>query len=190
MSIKQSINQYLFYEFGLNLESDEDETKVSENWPFDLHITDDPQVYQVIHETDTYYVVTNPSLTFYSTAEMTVADLKTQQLGAHWIRAHDPVNLESVRLGDEHIPTVGERRAAMVALAASGLGSDRQFQIAEGLFLASIKQYFALVQDDQSGESFVIGSMIKAQPVNFPKATAWRRLAHCVGKLLQTGELS
>lgn len=190
MSIKQHINQYLFYEFGFDIESDEDETQVSENSPFELHVTEDPEVYEFTHQKNTYYAVTTPSLAFYPTADMTVTDLKIQQLGANWIGTQDPVNLESVRLGDAHIPSVAERRTAIEELGSSILGSHRHFQIVEGLFLASIQQYLALVADERSGEIFAIGSVIKTQPVSFPKASAWRRLAFAIGKLLQAGELA
>jgi hypothetical protein len=187
MSTKRDINLYLFYEFGLA--DDEDEAKVSDVWPFVLHETSDPTIYEFSDGHETYFLATRAALAFYPAAGMTITDLQVQQQGARWIGARDPIDLETSRLGIGQSPPVAARRMAIEELIVYAFGSGRSFRIIEGLFLLREQRYIALIEDDETKQSFIIGNDTPPQSVGFPEASPWRRLAVGVGEMLRTGRL-
>ncbi len=188
MNMKYDVNLYLFYEFGLDTEG-EDEARVSDSWPFQLHDTVDPTIYEFTYSEDTYFASTHDALTFYPTAGMTVADVQVQLRGAQWIKQHNPLDLSTSRMGVAGIPSAVDRRTAIEAAARKAFRVGPPFHILEGLFLLLSKHYLALVEHEQTRHTLVIGTFMEPHPAQFPTASAWRRLAFGVGELLQAGEL-
>ncbi len=188
MTTCEEINLYLFYEFGLD--DEEDESLVSSDWPFVLQETEDPTIFRFSHEDETYYAAAGGALNFYPTAGMKIADLRLQQQGARWIGQRDPINLETSRIGYEGIPSLPERRTAIQRLITQYFGSVERMRTLEGLYLLREQQYLALVEDDTTGQAYVIGDAIPPQQVEFPEASIWRRLSVGIGRLIRDGVIT
>ncbi len=95
--LKTELNGYLFLEFGV----DGDQSRVSEDWPFELRKlveTSELTVFE-FDEDEAYFALADDGLNFLPQAGMTVDDLMLQQSGARWIGARDPIDLSVVRLG-------------------------------------------------------------------------------------------
>src|SRR5438477_374556 len=93
---KAQINEYLFYEFGVNGE----ESRVRDDWPFELeplgefHVGDEPiDLYRFEDAGDAYFAVAGESLTFYPVDDMTPEQLVLQRVGGRWIRESEPIDL-------------------------------------------------------------------------------------------------
>lgn len=128
----QEINEYLFYEFGIDTEYEEGDIHppITDNWPFQLKgvgkILDNQQeciIYQFDDADDSYYVDTSDALTYYPVAGMSVDDLQIQSDGKKWISSHDPIDLSMVILNDENIPNTPTRRNHITTLAKEYLGN-------------------------------------------------------------------
>jgi hypothetical protein len=189
MITKRDINLYLFYEFGLDIDSNMDERYVTEDWPFQLSSTELSNVYEFTESDEAYYAITTPSLTFYPKAGMAAIDIQVQEQGAKWIGQHEPIDLNTTRIGDKHMPSVAIRRATIETLVSDSLGTYQPIQILEGLFLIKTGQYLVLFKYTQSEEVYILGSNIKVWQVKFPEASPWRRLAIGVGQMLHANEL-
>jgi hypothetical protein len=85
--------------------------------------------------------------------------------------------------------TAYERRAVIVELATQALGREGGCRVIEGLYLRTDGQYLALIQDDASGATLVVGSRVKPRAAGYPELSDWRRLAISAGEMLQTGLL-
>lgn len=181
MELEQRINEYLFYEFGLD--GEEDARRIARDWPFALRpvATADGQDLFAFEDDEPYFVVTQPSLRFFPAAGMSADDIILQQQGSRWLAAREPVDLATSRIGAPGVPSLPARRAALQALAAE------HGQLLEGLFLVDSRQYLCLTATE-SGDTVVLG--LKGSPivVGFPACSAWRRLAWGVGQWLRVRE--
>lgn len=183
--LKTELNGYLFLEFGV----DGDESRVSEDWPFELHKlveTSDLTVFE-FHDDQAYFALAGEGLNFLPQAGMSVDDLMLQHVGAKWIGARDPIDLSVVRLGDPAVPSGIERRRRLEALGAATAPGEA-VEILEGLFLGGEQRYLALFGRPGQEEA-VLGGLPDTPPivVPFPQASSWRRLAWGVGRWLQRG---
>ena len=194
MASKEDINLYLFYEFGLEGE----ETDVSEEWPFELrHVSRitagqyESDVFEFTYEGDRYFTLDLDGLTFYPSEGMTIEQLEQQEAGSIWIGQHEPVDLNTARIGDDAVPRTPERREAIMALASRSLNTPSDnIRILEGLFLRNGQSYIALVQKRDSAENYVVGNTFAPYQVGSPQDSEWRRLSLAVGEMLRTGKLS
>jgi hypothetical protein len=191
MSEKKAINEYLFYAFGYDLQ--QDPSMVTEVWPFRLQFLGTIQssegkieVFQFTVNEQMYFVTSGSTLVYYPAAGMTLDDLQVQHNGATWITHQNPVDLATSYLGDTVVPPVTERRAVIELLAADACTSP---QILEGLYLQRLEIYLALIEDTQTGVGIIIGTDLEKCYISFPEASAWRRLALGIGKMLQEGIL-
>ena len=132
-SIERELNEYLFLEFGM----EEEETSISETWPFMLRRVGEIGV-RVIFEFDDddepYFAIGGPCLEVLPKNGMTIDDLALQFVGSEWIAAKDPVSLEESRPGDDSIPSGIERLRALEELKKHATGDPRA-EILSGLFL-------------------------------------------------------
>jgi hypothetical protein len=181
--LKTIVNDYLFLEFDV----DGDESRVSQDWPFELRkLVETPEltVFE-FHDDQAYFALAGDALNFLPQSGMSVDDLMLQQSGAKWIGARDPVDLSEVRLGDAAVPPGSERRRHLEALGAATAPGEA-VEILEGLFLLTEQRYLALFKRSGQPEA-VVGGLPDAVPiaVPFPQASSWRRLAWGVGRWLQ-----
>jgi hypothetical protein len=192
MPDKRMINEYLFYEFGYDLE--QDSLAIAEAWPFELQmigiissVKGEIEVFEFVADGEVYFASSGNTLTFYPAAGMTLEDLQLQEDGATWIARQDPIDLATSRIGDDLVPSAAERRASAEQLASSVCHSPR---ILEGLYLRITGIYLVLMEDARTGTVMVVGSGLEPHTVGFPHASPWRRLAVGVGMMLQGGVLA
>lgn len=196
----QTINRYLFHEFGFDIDRDGylvDDALVTDTWPFEFDyvgtITQgEPSqtVFTFQYGATPYYVLWGSSSIAYPGAGMSLEHLQRQARGSAWIQHNDPIDLATSRIGDPSIPPTVMRQAAIESLAIHARSHLFRFRILEGLYLRRIQHYLAVVEDEDVHETFVLGTMIAAQVVGFAEAAAWRRLAVHIGELLEAGHLS
>jgi hypothetical protein len=184
--LRRSLNEYLFYEFAMDL--DADESKVSETWPFVLReVGRAPDLIVFEFEDDQpYFAMAAPSLNFLPKAGMTFDDVLLQHSGSRWIGARDPIDLSTSRPGDDAVPSNLERRRSLEQLGARAL-PGQEVEILEGLFLRTERRYLALVR--AAGATNAVVGGVASSPnivVGFPDASSWRRLAWAVGRWLRT----
>jgi hypothetical protein len=195
VTIRREINEYLFYEFGLDGEADV--SAVSENWPFVLETvgsldTSDQhlEVFRFWDKEDEYYAIGGGRFSFLPTAGMDLDDLRNTFLGTQWIGNRGPVDLGTVMIGDPQVPSGSARRAAIEELAKAALAANG-FRIAEGLLLRATGEYLALIiAEGSQGEAILVGSNIPPRAVGFPDASQHRRLSWAVGQLIREGVIS
>jgi hypothetical protein len=187
MSDRKTINEYLFYEFGYDLQYDP--SVVADDWPYELQLAGSlhlPQghieVFEFTSDDEIHFVLSGNPLCSYPAAGMTFKDLGLQHNGMAWVARQDPIDLATFCIGDDLVPSADERRAAIEDLGASACVSPR---IIEGLYLRRTRIHLALIEDTRTGTGFVVGSGIQPQAVGFPQASGWRRLALGVGKMLE-----
>ncbi len=187
------MNDYLYAEYGFD---EKDESRISEKWPFELHPlgtihtgTGDTYVFEFSDEVGTCFAVSSNSKNFYPTEGMTFDDLCLQVVGAEWIGRHEPINLDTVRLGDETVPSVKQRRVVIESLAKKALPLNPAPRILEGLFLRSTAIYLALIQDSISGKTAIVGSTIEPRFVEIGAETSWRKLSVGIGQMIVEGQL-
>lgn len=190
------VNEYLFYEFGYDTEAETDSAPISERWPFELHLVaviggsqGERRVYEFTHGDERFFALAGEQLRVMPTAGMTLTDIRRQEQGAAWIARREPIDLDTLQIGENSVPITSERRAAITRLAARAFASDVSVRILEGLFLRATSEYLALVQDENSQEAKVVGDGVPPRPARFVGATAWRRLALTVGEMLEKGDL-
>ena len=194
MASKEDINLYLFYEFGVEGE----ETGVAEDWPFELRqvgrITAgqyESDVFEFSYDGERYFTLDLDGLTFYPAEGITLEQLEQQEAGSKWIGQHEPVDLNTARIGDDSVPRTPERRAAILDLASQSLNTPPDnVRILEGLFFRNAQTYLALVQKRDTGENYVVGSNLEPYQVASPQYSEWRQLSLAVGEMLRTGKLS
>ena len=116
-SNERDLNHYLFFEFSLDLE-EEDESRVSESWPFELRKIaelEDGPVFEFDDDDEPYFAF-GGTFNFLPKAGMDLAALVVQLRGARWIGARDPVGLDVSMPGDPSVPSGLERRRALEVL--------------------------------------------------------------------------
>ena len=102
--LRKGLNEYLFHEFGLDVEADE--SKVSATWPFELREVGraaDLIVFE-FEDDQPYFALAGRSLNFLSKAGMTFDDLVLQDAGSRWIGARDPIHLSMSKPGTPPFP--------------------------------------------------------------------------------------
>lgn len=194
MSTLREINEYLFHEFD-DFGPDDDESYVSDDWPFNLQFVGsftspygERRVYQFSREGEAYYVIDGYYLTFDPAAGLSLIDLRLEEIGSVWIGEQEPIDLDTVQIGDENVPPLPVRRAAIQQIADSAIGQEGEVKILEGLFLRRSRRYLALIEGP-TGEVFIVTTGMSALPA--PNVDVWphRRLALGVGALVETGQL-
>ena len=183
MSIEVDLNHYLFLEFGFDEE--EDESRVSPSWPFELRkIADleDGPIFE-FEDDEPFFALAAGPLNFLPKAGMDLAALLLQMKGSRWISSRDPISLNLSRLGDSAVPSGLERRRALELLGHSLL-PGRSVEILEGLFLKTEQSYLGLFQAEGESEA-IVGGLSSQVVVPFPDASGWRRLSWGVGLWLR-----
>ena len=184
--IRKSVNEYLFYEFAVDLEADE--SRVSPTWPFELHEVGRAANLIVFEfeDDEPYFALAGPSLDYLPKAGMAFDDLVLQVAGSKWIAGRDPIDLSMSKPGDDAVPSGLERRRVVEELGAKTLPGQK-VEILEGLFLRTDRRYLALFQGSGTAEATAVG--VPSSPsiaVGFPDASSWRRLAWAVGRSIRS----
>ena len=181
-SLKKSLNEYLFLEFSMDDEED-DESKISEDWPFVLREVGRIPGLTVFEfdDDEPYFAIADPVFNVYQKAGMTFDDLVLQRTGASWLDARNPVDLEMSMPGHSSVPSGLERREALQSLGTAVLGG-KEPEILEGLFLRTERRYLGLFSAP-GDQTAVIGGLPDSTTleVPFPNASTWRRLAWGIG---------
>jgi hypothetical protein len=192
--VRAEVNHYLFYE--LDIEGEESKVAmVSESWPFKLReVTsidaDEAKVFQFRHGEDEYFVQAGSSFSLWIKDGMSKVELRLQILGERWIAEQKPVDLDSGRSEDPTMPSISERRKAIEQIAQEALGEGRRLLVLEGLFFTIQEAYLALVEDQENGAAYLVGSGLASYKVRSSDAAPWRRLAIAIGDMLQSGKLT
>ncbi len=167
MQSNREINEYLFYEFGLDL--DADSGRISEDWPFSLESVGvfhspygEREVRRFDAEGTTYYLIAGKYLLFRPADGLALDDLRREEVGAAWIAAGDPISLETARIGDESVPSTATRRAALQDLAGAA-PEHGKLKILEGLFLRGPGTYVGIIEEPASGRALIVGTGIPAR---------------------------
>ena len=184
-NLQKRLNEYLFLEFGMD--DEEDESQISEEWPFVLREVGRTPTLTVFEfdDDEPYFAIADPVLNFFTKAGMTFDDLVLQDLGSGWIRARNPVDLSMSMPGDARVPPGLERRKALQSLGATVLGVNEP-EILEGLFLVTERRYLGLFRAPGE-QTAIIGGLPDSTTlaVPFPEASSWRRLAWGIGVWLR-----
>jgi hypothetical protein len=140
MSSERDLNEYLFFEFGFDLK--EDESRISESWPFELRkiaeLQDGPLF--EFDDNEPFFAFVGGGFNFLPKAGMDITALRLQIAGCRWIGSRDPVGLDVSMPGDPSVPSGLERRRALEILGQElVLGQDGE--ILEGLFLRAERRY-------------------------------------------------
>lgn len=182
MGLERDLNQYLFYEFGM----DEEESSISETWPFTLRPVGNIAGRTVLEfdDDEPFFALAEPSFDFLAKQGMSVDDLALQFMGSDWIVAQDPVSLEESRPGDDSVPSGIERRRRLEELGSHVTGVPRA-EVLEGLFLRNGRRYLGLfgVPDELDA---VVGGLDTPIRVGHARCSAWRRLAWGVGQWIRS----
>jgi len=182
-SIERELNAYLFLEFGM----EEDETSISETWPFSLRRLGEigaRVIFEFDDDDEPYFAIGGPCLNVLPKHGMTLDDLALQFAGSEWVAAQDPVSLEESRPGDDATPSGIERQRVLKELARDATGDPRA-EIMYGLFLRKSGQYLGLFRVPNELEA-VIGGLDTPIYVGHDPCSAWRRLAWGVGRWIKS----
>lgn len=157
-SLQKSLNEYLFLEFGMDDEG-EDESKISEEWPFVFREVGRIPGLTVFEfdDDEPYFAIAEPVLNCFPKAGMTFADLLLQHEGFDWLNARDPVDLEMSMPGNPRVPSGLERRKALQSLGATVLGG-KEPEILVGLFLQNERRYLGLFSAPGDQTAIIGGS--------------------------------
>lgn len=181
-SLRKSLNEYIFLEFGMDDEG-EDESKISEEWPFVFREVGRIPGLTVFEFDDDkpYFAIAEPVRTFFPKAGMTFDDLLLQHAGAGWLDARELVDLSMSMPGNPRVPSGLERRKALQSLGATVLGG-KDPEILEGLFLLNERRYLGLFSAP-GDQTAIIGGLPDSTTleVQFPDASSSRRLAWGIG---------
>ena len=182
-SIERELNAYLFLEFGMG----EEESSISETWPFSLRRLGEigaRVIFEFDDDDEPYFAIGGPCLDFLPKNGMTIDDLALQFAGSEWIAAQDPVSLEESRPGDDSVPSGIERRRALEELGRHATGDPRA-EIMHGLFLRNSRRYLGLFRVVNELEA-IVGGLDTPIRVGHDRCSAWRRLAWGVGHWIKS----
>jgi hypothetical protein len=194
MEIQRELNEYLFLEFGIEA----DASRIASDWPFRLEYLgtlDLPgrrtRLFRFSAGEEEFYAVANGALDFMPVAGMDLDDLRRQELGRGWIGKQNPIDLDTTQIGDPHVPSTRERRAAIMALAKVALGAElhQPYTILEGLFLRESGRYLALIGAPSKEQAAVVGTGLPVRYIGFGEATRARCLSAAIGELIEAGEI-
>jgi hypothetical protein len=183
-TLERDINEYLFHEFGLDLDGGEE--RISDAWPFVLSKVGehDGMIVFEFDDGEPFFAFAGESLNFLPKAGMTFEDLCLQRAGGRWIGARDPVDLATSMPGDPGVPSGLDRQAAIRALGEGALPSS-ELKVLEGLFLRAEQRYIAIFEQAGDDAAVIVGLSATPMQVPFAGASPWRRLAWGVGRWLQ-----
>ena len=190
MSEKREINEYLFYEFGFDIE--EEEVRIREDFPYELSFIgefkrDEEQikVYEFRDERISNVVLYGNGISVYEKEEMELEDLYFQTVGSAWIGEKNIVDLNTSKIGYDNIPSLNVRRLEIEKLVIDSCHLKNKPTILEGLFFVESQQYLALVESGE--EKIVIGLGIVEYIHKFKGLSHWRLLSWAVGRLINNG---
>lgn len=178
-NIKYELNEYLFFEFGV----DGDEILISDIWPFDLMAIGEIEgesIFEFTTNNEPYYAIYGRSIRCEPKDGADLELLSYQIRGAQWIGSQGPVDLSTSRGEHPSIPLVPERRNCIETLARE-LGRKGNVKILEGLFLEKRREYLALVEFSGENIVHVVGSSIRILDIPKSKISPWKVLARAIG---------
>jgi hypothetical protein len=185
-SSQQHLNEYLYHEFGLDVEKPNREPDSS--WPFKLKrlgsIETEAGSYNVFtfDAGELHYALDGPVTQFFPVSGMSLEDVRLQLLGESWLGRQRPVGIDTSVIGDDTVPPLQERLRATQGLADLVSGD-----VTIGLFLKSCAEYVVLARRVPDRTVFVVGSSITATEARCPDAPDYRRLTASLGDLLVRG---
>lgn len=189
---KRYINEYLFYEFGFDIE--EDEERIGEDYPYKLSFIGEFQigkenirVFNFIDNEILNVVLRGNSLSTFEAMGMELEDLYFQKLGSWWIGNKNPIDLNTSKIGYDNIPPVNIRRQEIEKLAVSRIRSIDKPIVLEGLYLLNNEQYLTLIKSEN--DNFIVGTEIVERIDKFFDLSPWRLLSWGVGRLVHRGIL-
>jgi hypothetical protein len=177
---KREINAYLTIEWDLDVD------EASDADPFELHpVGQAPNTGHVVYSfadgDESFFAFSGPTVGFLPAAGMTFAQLRLQLLGAGWIADHEPVDLNTSRIGDPEIPSAVDRRAHIAAMIETAGLDPATSRVLEGLFLTSSRRFLALVETSSGDVHVLLDGVRLPNPSDAPSASPWRRLSVAVG---------
>ncbi len=182
---RRSRTLYLWPEFGW--EEEGNESRVSAQWPFDLHYLGTVDlsgrstvVFEFDQNGESYFALDGRALDFMGKSGMDIRSLTAQLSGSAWIPDRQPVTLNDVRPGQSDIPSVRARRKRLDELLARWVpGGD--FELDEGLFLVRTGTYLGLARDAHGSVIAFGDALHRSIPESFAGLAPWRQLALAVG---------
>lgn len=184
-------NQYLYYEFGIDQESDD--SLISDSWPFTFTLIEESEIlgiptkiYEFESEKEESYLDDGNSIGFYSKDGLSLSHFKLMLLGNSWIGRQDPIDLDTT---DNRIPRIPERKESIKRLWNLHFGEGAP-EIMEGLFFKKTQTYLALGKTEDSDKAHVSGDGIVVRNIPFPEISPWKRLSIGIGKLIAEGKIS
>ena len=184
-AIEQSLNEYLAAEWGFVGE-------ISATSPFELRLLGQVslpdrsfEVFEFLDDDgERYFALGGRALNFLPAGQMSLDDLRLQELGRTWIGDRDPVDLDTVKLGYDHVPSMMERRDALRKLIEEG-GLDAEVTtILEGVFLTESRQYIALAETSEGSRVALLGEPPRPVAATMLGLSPSRQLSHAVGSHL------
>jgi len=194
MNTEKEVNEYLFYEFGYDIK-EEDEGKISNNWPFELKYIDEIslnnetiRIYKFVNDGEDYYALNGRVLTYLPVSDIDTKHLKYQLMGQDWLTQRNPISLEYSILDDPAVPSRKDRIRSIKKLCEKVKG--QKCDILEGLFFRDNKKYLSLIQFEGEYNAYIIGTDIILRNIPFPNVSSWRRLAIGIGLLVSKGDIT
>lgn len=214
-ALRIEINRYLFYEIGTDQQTlGEDESKVSQSWPFQLrevrsftgnerpHV----RVFRFRYRDATYFVEAGRTFSFWWGEGMSTRDLHLYGRGTWWLASRNPVDVTNTGQGVQGTSTPAGHKQGIREVAGATLGvlarageaesTGIEIQILEGLYFPSQNRYLALLEDIESssgglGRTYVVGSGLAPHPLpgRYSGAAPWRWFVSAIGGMLERGEL-
>jgi hypothetical protein len=183
-SIKRDLNEYLAVEWG-------HEGEVGEDNPFSLHHLGSlavhgtsSEVFEFLEDGERFFALSGRTLSYLPAGQMSLEDLRVQELGRDWLGQREPIDLGTSRIGDERVPTAVERRETIHALIAQVGLDPSTTRILEGLFLLTDGRYVALVESCDGDRVAVVDGVAAPIAAVMAGLSAWRQLAYAVGARL------
>jgi hypothetical protein len=191
MNEKRNINEYLFYEFGFDIE--DDENKISENYPYKLNSIGDFEinkekikVYEFTDNGRKNVVLHGKSLSTFEAQGMRLDDLYFQKLGSWWIGKSNPIDLNTSKMGYDNIPSLSIRRQEIEKLTLKVPSSEKP-AVLTGLYLIDNQQYLGLFKTENN--KYIVGTEFMDKIDKFNDISSWRLLSWGIGKLIHAGIL-
>lgn len=185
-STLRRLNEYLFYEFGHDLNADP--SSISPTSPFQLEFLGtldeegrDLEVFSFEFDGEAFFVIDGPSLEAQHAGGMSLSDLQAMRVGSRWIAAQDPVDLSMSLPGDTDVPANKNRAADILALASKAGLDEGATVIAHGLYLRRTGAYLAAVHAGDPTETWLVGTDREPTQLPLPDASAPQRLAAFIG---------
>jgi hypothetical protein len=194
MTVRKEINEYLFYEFGFDV--DHEESLVSDEWPYKLSYlgelnlpNESIKVFEFEDSGEELLALSGNRLSYYPRKGMNLEELYFQTIGSEWIGSHQPVGLDTTRIGYEGFPTVRDRRLIIENIAMESCSLAEPPKILEGLYLESTGNYLALIKPIDQEKRIVVGTGLVPIVVENEELPTWRCLSLQRGKKIAAGKI-